>query len=386
MPDEAGPQFRRAFTLDPRFGDALASWAELLSRRALQQSTPQLLDSISRAARRALAVSPENTRALVATGRVAMLRNHPDEALTAVGRALEGNASDVEALQLRCELLLLTGDSAGVWRDVERIVRIAPRSPNALVDAANDALALRRFSDAREYMRRARALQPRRVDLVLAAAQLARVTGNEAEMIRLVHEARTMGATLGTSDLALLRSGDSDMQQELATATPGTFHAVSAADSFHFYMSKAKLFIGRRDSIRAEQLVDAANTALKSVLADANTTALERRAYVERRDWIDAASGDHARQVAAMINASQTMNVQRYPNGSFEAFVACNDAEIYALGADVERMIPRLEKCLTLPGGYSVSALRGEPALARHARDPRVGVMLSRLGLDLDRQ
>jgi hypothetical protein len=203
-------------------------------------------------------------------------------------------------------------------------------------------------------------------------------------MIRLVHEARTLGATVGPDDLALLRMGDEDMQAEFAKSSPGTYHAKSAADSFHYYMEKSKLLLAHRDS-KLNATLDTAQAALRNVLADRSTSALDNRMFAESQGWIDAASGDPARMLAAMNDVPQSIKLQRYPDGAFAAFVACNDAEIFALGGDVERMLPRLERCLTLPGGYGTSAILGEPALSRHARDPRLVAMLGRIGLGLDR-
>jgi TolB-like protein/Tfp pilus assembly protein PilF len=382
---EALPYFERAFTLDPRYAEALGSWASVAASRARAHASPEMLDSISHVARRAQAILPNNARALIAVGRVALLRNQQDDALAAAFRAAGANASVTEAYELLAQVHLLMGDSAAVWRDVERLVRIAPRSPNALENAAMIAMALRRFGDAREYLRRARAIQPSRPDLVLRAAELARQVGNVTEMFRLVHEARTLGAVLRAEDLALLRLGDQDMQSELANSSPEIYDTRTAADSFHYYMEKSKLFLAHRDA-RLAHTLDAAQTALKSVLASRFTSELDRRMFAESQGWIDAASGDHARVQAAMNDVPSSMSVQRYPNGSFAAFVSCNAAEIDALGGDVERMLPHLVRCLTLPGGYSTNAILGEPALSRHARDPRLAAMLGRIGLGLDRE
>ncbi len=220
---------------------------------------------------------------------------------------------------------------------------------------------------------------------MLDAAQLARQVGDVGEMIRLVHEARTMGAAIRAGDLALLRTGDQELGNELAASRPESFGVTTAVDSFHYYMEKEKLFIARHER-RATPVIDSLGTALKAVLASRFTTPLDHRRYAERRFWVDAASGERSRVTSALSSMSQGVDVERDPNGSFAAFVSCNNAEVYALAHDVERMLAPLERCLTLPGGYGVAALVTEPALARHARDPRVGVMLGRLGLDLDRQ
>jgi serine/threonine protein kinase/tetratricopeptide (TPR) repeat protein len=386
VPVAARYEFERAFTLDPLFADALGSWASLRSMEAMHSGSPELLDSISRAARRAIAVQPMQTRALIAAARVDLLEDRIPEALDAVSRALDGNPSSVEALQLRCDLLLLVGDTTAVWRDVQRIVRLAPRSPNSLLGAARTALALRRVTDAREFLRRARALQPTRTDLIFAAAHLAQATGNIPEMIRLVSEARSLGGTPTVDDVSLLRAGDTDMQDEFAHSRPGDFSVTSADDSLMFYREKAKLFIARRDSVHLRPALDSADVALKSAMHNRSTSEQRRRALGEYSGWIDAASGNRARMYAAMATNVPAVNLQRYANGSFAAFVACNDAELYALGGDLETMLQLLERCLTLPGGYLPNALRDEPALARYARDPRLGAVFGRLGLDLDRQ
>jgi tetratricopeptide (TPR) repeat protein len=383
IPEAALSEFERAAVLDPKYGDALASAAELMSREAVSNSRPELLDSIARAARRALAVAPGHPRALVASARVAMLRDKEDDALKILNAAIDANPSSVEALQLRSELNLLGGDSASVWRDVERIVKIAPRSPNALIGVAHAAIALRRFDDAREYLRRARALVPRRPDVVLQAAELARQTGNVPEMIRLVYEARSMGGTLSVNDLALLRAGDSDMQAELISSSPGTFGAKTAVDTFAYYMEKGKLFL-QRHKPASTRAFDTASVALGSIMENRGTSNIARRMYIERGFWLEAAHGNGQRALAGMTDITQS--IQRYPNGAFAAFVNCNDAETYALMAWVEKMLPALEQCLRLPGGYSVNAVLREPALALWARDPRVSAMLSQMGLNLDRQ
>jgi len=380
IPHAALDEFERAYRADPRYGDAHAGAAAMLAREGRTHATPTVFDSATRSARRALAVSPNNSRALTAAGTIALLRNRPDDALTLVGRALENNGSDVEALQLRCELLLLVGDSSAVWRDIERIIRLAPRSPNALIGAAVSAAALRRFSDANEFLHRARAIMPKRPDLVLRAAHIARNQGDLAAMIRLMHEFVALGGSPSAEDLVLLRSGDREMQQALAAGAPETFHAASAADSLHYYLEKAQLNMARRDAPTARALLDSAANVLKELLGDLATSGSERRVFSELMAWTEAARGERGMALAGVNDVPQSL--QRWPRGSWSAYVACNDAQIYALLGEVEKMLPPLERCLTLPGGFSTSAIAAEPALARHARDPRVRAMLGRAGLD----
>ncbi|MEO8620530.1 MAG: protein kinase, partial [bacterium] len=214
--EQALREFEHAYRLDPRYADALGGAALALARMAEAGAVPTHYDSAVGLARDALAIQPGQAHALVAGATVAMAQERPDDARSWVDLAIEANPSNVEAIQLRAELLPLMGDSTGTWRDVEHVVALAPRSVNALVATADIAQSWRRFSDAAEFLQRARLIEPNRIDLMLRVARLGRAEGNFLKMARNIREFRKHGGQLSVDDITMLRVGDDAMRREVA--------------------------------------------------------------------------------------------------------------------------------------------------------------------------
>lgn len=383
---EALAEFERAYQRDPRYAAALGGAALVLVRLAQHDGRPWLADSAARLARRSLAFNPGQARALSAAAALALAREHPEDAEALAERAVRSNPSGIEALKLRAELLPLIGDSIGTWRDVQRLAALAPRSVDALVVAAASAQVLRRFTDAGELLQRARLLEPERIDLILRAARLARVDGDFRNLPRIVREFRRRGGRISAQDLTLIRAGDDALQAELAEAAPSAYGAVTPTDSLTFYIEKAKLFLARRDQQRARALLDSSARLLRRLVADSSATASERRKLREILAWNDAARGERKRAVAAVNAVERAPFAQQWPNGQLAAHTACNGAEIYGFLDHVEQMIPQLRRCLTLPGGYAPNAISAEPALWRHAADPRLRALLAEFKLEIRRK
>ena len=384
--EQALREFERAYRIDARYADAFGGAALALARMGEAGAHPTRYDSVAWLARHALALAPEQTQALDAVATMAFAQGRPETARSWVDRAIGGNPSDVEGLELRVELLPLVGDSAGTWRDVERLVALAPRSADALVVAATAAQALRRFTEAGEFLQRSRQLEPDRIDLILRVATLGRASGNFRGMARAVREYRRLGGQLTAAHLNFLRVGDDAMQRELAESPPGALGVASRADSANYFSQKAQLFLSRRDAPRARALLDSSQVLLRLLLADWTTTASERRRYSDLMAWTDAARGERVRALAVATGMERDTLSLQFPNGQFAAGVACNSAEIYAFVDDVEEMIRQLRRCLTLPGGYAPSAISAEPALWRHAPDPRLAALLSEFKLEIRRK
>lgn len=384
--EEALTQFEFAYTRDPHYASALGGAALVLIRLAEYGGRHGLMDSAGVLAHRALAYNPSQSRALSAAAAIALAQEHPDEAEALAEQAVEANPSGVEALKLRAEILPLVGDSIGAWRDVQRLAALAPRSVDALVVATKSAQTLRRFTDAGELLQRARLLEPERMDLILLAARLARADGDFRSVPRIVREFRRRGGRIGAGDLSVIRVGDGALQDELAAANPATYAASNAADSVSFYTEKAKLYLTRRDEARARALLDSSEKLLRRLVTDNAATASQRSKYREILAWTDAARGDKASALAAVNAVERAPFAQQWPNGQLAAYTACNGAEIYGFLDDVELMIPQLRRCLTLPGGYAPQAISAEPALWRHAPDPRLRALLAEFKLEIRRK
>jgi hypothetical protein len=76
----------------------------------------------------------------------------------------------------------------------------------------------------------------------------------------------------------------------------------------------------------------------------------------------------------------------RWPTGQIAASLSCVSAEVHGFLGDVDQMLVPLRSCLTLPGGYTASWILTEPALSRHATDPRVRALLGELRLQIGRK
>ena len=384
--EQALRQFELAYRLDPRYAGALGAAALTLARMGNAGARPALYDSAVVLARHALVLLPGQAQALDASAAVRLAQDRPDDARSWLDRAVVANPSDVEALQLRVELLPLIGDSAGAWRDVESLIALAPRSVNALAVAAAGAQTLRRFTEAGEFLQRARLQEPDRIDLILRLAKLGRAGGNFHGMVRAVSEFRRRGGHLAAEDLTLLRVGDEAMQRELADSPPDAFGVATRADSVNYYSQKAQLFLAHRDLPRARALLDSSATRLRLLVADGTLTASDRRRYGDLLAWTDAARGERVRALAVATGVERDTITLQWPNGQLAAGIACNSAEIYAFVDDVEQMIVQLRRCLTLPGGYAPNAISAEPALWRHAADPRLRALLGEFKLEIRRK
>ena len=379
-------EYERAYRIDPRYGDALGGAALSLVRLSGAGGHPTLLDSALGLARRALALTAGQAQARNAGAIVAMVQGRLDDAGSWLDWAIVTNPSNVEALELRAELLPQVGDSVGALRDVDHLVALAPRSTNALVVAASTTQTLRRFTEAGELLQRARMLEPARIDLILRVARLGRASGDFHRMARAVREFRRRGGQLSAADLTLLRVGDDGMRRELAESSPASFGIVTRADSATYYSQKAQLALGRRQGSVAQPLLDSSAALLRLLVADMRNPPVDRRRHADLLAWTDAARGDRVRALAVATGVERDTVTLQWPRGQLAAGIACNSAEIYAFADDVEQMITQLRRCLTLPGGYAPNAISAEPALWRHAIDPRLRALLAEFKLEIRRK
>ena len=379
-------EYERAYNLDAHYGDALGGAALSLVRIAGTIASQKLVDSANALARHALLLTPGQGLALDAEALAALMQDRPDDARALVDQAISANPSHILALQLRVMLLPIIGDSVGAWRDVRHLMALSPRSANSLLVAAASSQTFRRFSDAGEFLRRARRLEPNRIDLILRVARLARTSGNRQAMTRAVREFRRRGGTLTAADLTLLRVGDDAMRNELAQSPPAAFGVTTPADSIVYYTQKAQLFLARREIPRARGLLDSSTVLLRRMTADTTLPLTERRRFGDLMAWTDAALGERVRALAVATGMERDTLSLQWPDGQLAASLACNSAEIYAFVDDVVQMIKELRRCITLPGGYAPAAISAEPALWRHASDPRLRELLGEFKLEIRRK
>ncbi len=378
-------EYERAYRTDSLYADAFGGASFALWNMARLGGPHSLVDSAAVLARRAVGLASNHATALMVLARIALGSGHPETAFPLIENAVKAAPSHVESRKVHAQLATIAGDSAAAWRDVELLLAIAPKSLEVLDLAADVAGSLRRFSDAQNFVERARELAPDRNDLLLRRATLAAASGDFVEIARSVHEYRDKGGQLRAPQIRLLRLGDSTMQRELAAAAPGAYDITTPADSFEFYRQKALFFSSLKNTHRSRLLFDSAGASLQNVLAHSTLAQADRQRFVELSGWVDAARNDHEGAVNALSAIDRAPFAQEWPDGQRAALSACNAAEIWGFFDAVVRMLPYLRRCLTLPGGFSTSALVTEPPLARHRNDPRVRDLLVQLRRTFDR-
>lgn len=172
------------------------------------------------------------------------------------------------------------------------------------------------------------------------------------------------------------------MQAELANGDAAAFGAVTRKDSIAILTEKAKLSLARKDANRTASLLDSSAVLLRAEIGDPRVHEWDRHRARDLLAWTDAARGATSRALASVAEVERSPAMQRWRTGRFAAMAACNGAEVFGLLGQFTQMLGELRRCLTLPGGYSSSAITLEPAFARYATDPRVHALLEELGME----
>jgi eukaryotic-like serine/threonine-protein kinase len=369
--EKALRQFERAYRRDPRYADALGLAAQTMAVMSYSGGT-KMLDSASSLAKRALELDPTQANAVATVAFRGFDR--PAEALAILRRAVRAHPSNIELLAYEQRALQYVGDSAGAWEAVKRVVPLAPASKSVLATSFITALALRRYSDAADFVARERALDPAALGPIFDAATLAEKLGDRAGVVRAVRELRGRGGRVGASDGELLRNGDSTLQNELATGSLASFAPGSALDSVNFYAEKAELFATRGDYAHARTLADSAWRVEKPMADDPNKSAYVRRTQYEVLAWLAALLGDRQVALAMLRQAGESPTIAKYPNGVEAVQLQCTKAAVYGFLGDAETMLPFARRCFTSANGYPIAYLN-DPEFAWRRNDPRLGAL-----------
>jgi serine/threonine-protein kinase len=361
-------EFERAYGRDPRYADAVGLAAQTLAVMSYSGGT-KMLDSASALARHALEIDPTQPNAVATLAFRGF--NRPAEALAILKRAVRDNPSNVSLLAYEQSALLFVGDSAGAWQAVKRVVPLAPASKSVLANSFTTAVALRRYGDAADIVRRERALDPAALIPIFHAATLAEKLGDREGVARAVRELRARGGRLGAADGELLRGGDAALQNELATGSLASFAPGSALDSVNFYAEKAELFASRGDYARARTLADSAWRLEKRMADDPSMSIYVRRTQYEVLAWLAAMLGDRTLALAMLEKAGESPTIAKYPKGVEAVQLSCTKAAVYGFLGDAETMMPFAQRCFTSANGYPVEYLN-DPEFAWRKNDPRL--------------
>jgi len=180
--DEALQQLQMALDAAPQNPDLHVQMAEFLVELGR-------LDQAERHARSAIAVAPKSPAAWLIQGRIALMKNRPDDALAAFYRVLGGRPDDRDALSWIAQAYRTKGDWEQVLAVQQRILQgYSPgdEPPEQLAALGEAYRMLGRYADAAAaYLQAARKARDSHSYVALAAECYARA-GNEIEAQRLM--------------------------------------------------------------------------------------------------------------------------------------------------------------------------------------------------------
>ena len=375
--EQALREFESAYRLDSTYADAFAHAADLLLDMAHSTASLALYDSAGTLARHALALDPGQVKAVNVLSAVELAHDRPADALPVIERAVREHPSSPTLLALLGHTRQLFGDSAAAWNAVTRALALAPRSEPILTNAFDVALALHRYADARSILSRRLAADPGDIGTLRASGWLAAAVGDSVGVALAVHEYRARGGLVRAGPmLILVRRADASLEQELATASPDTYGAASAADSASFFTEKAKLFMTWHDTVRSRLLVDSAYAIVVRLAAAPTSVPEWKRQRWRDLAWLAAARGDRSVALAALARGATSPRIALQPGSTIDAEQTCASAEVHALLHDTEPMLTALRRCLAMPNGADPSELT-EPVFQRYAGDPRFRALFS---------
>ncbi|HMH25234.1 MAG TPA: protein kinase, partial [Gemmatimonadaceae bacterium] len=315
--------FESAYQRDPDYADALGLAGQALAGMSYAGGK-KLLDSATVLAQRALDLDPTQVNAVATLAFRGFGR--PAEALGILRQALRENPSSIDLLMYEQRALVFVGDSAGAWEAVQRILPLAPASKSVLATCFRTALALRRYSEAKDLVARERALDPAALGPIFDAAILSAKLGDRGAVGQAVLELESRGGRLGASDGDIMRNGDTWLQNELATGSLASYAPGSAIDSVTFYAEKAELFMARNDYARAKGLADSAWRLEKRMADDPNLPIFVRRTQYEVLAWLAALRGDRPVALSMLRQAGESQSIAMYPDGAEAVQLTCTKA------------------------------------------------------------
>jgi adenylate cyclase len=171
-----------AIELDPTYAAARALLADALYSQAILGWTEFPDRELSRGAdeaRKAIALASEEPDGYRALGRILLARGEYDQAQNALGRAIEINPSDANALAPWGSVQSFSGNIAGAIDSLQLALKLDPMlEPNYVFDLAVAYYLARRYEDALRIAERGLARYPDfamfNVPAAAAAAQLGR--------------------------------------------------------------------------------------------------------------------------------------------------------------------------------------------------------------------
>ena len=195
---EARVLLGRALRVNPTTVDAMVGLASIHLAAALAPKSPSPISELSegeRLAKQAVAINPDDSRALDVLGAFRRAAGRRDQALAAYEAALAANPSDANACGQIARVKLDLGDAADSVPLLERALALSPLDPQRPLwfTFAGMALLYRREpGQARAWLEKALEVNPRFVTALVFLAAAEELDGDEAGARRSLATARQM--------------------------------------------------------------------------------------------------------------------------------------------------------------------------------------------------
>jgi TolB-like protein/Flp pilus assembly protein TadD len=371
----AAELLERATALDPTFALAFAKLSLAHSRTYWSggDRTPARLALATRAAERALALSPELPEAHLAMGYVRYW-GHRDYAgaLEQFGIALKARPNDVN-------FLFPLGPVArreGRWDDailaLQQVVELDPRNISALDDLGGTLSRVGRHREAAAITDSAVALSPSFVVGWRTAVMVRIAAGDLAGARRTLQRAdSTLAGQFPTWFFDKPYVGFEQTHAELLDPAIGRrleplpLPAAFSADASSFYVMKVALAVALGDRAGARRYAESAGSILEREVAANPAEPLwqAQLALVQLQRGNVAEALDAARRAVQLLPLSR----DQVDGPLYEGVLA----EVHAAAGNADSALAHLTSLARIPSFWSGPAMRAAPAFASLRSDPR---------------
>ena len=368
----AEEMFSRAVQLDSSFAVAYGKLAyeHVLTAIFIAPGDQNEVAAYEKAVRRALRLDPTLPEAHMARAvYLWYLGNDRGGALRELSQAHAARPNDVKILSNLGVLKVWLGKISEGFSNLTEAVRLDPRSADVLNSAATVELYYRRYAAVDRYGARLISLFPGAWDGYQFQVQAALYGNADTARARQTMDRAMQSLGRMTIDVAtyfpLLGR---EYQRRFERLTLSEINALQLTDSVNYYESKATLFEreGRPQLVRAYS--DSVRLLLARPIPQLGSVEFRLRAS---RAAANARLGrrDDVRQDLARM--AQLTRAVENPSSTEAAYYACAVARTHAMVGDTESALSELERCLTLPSGYSGPYFRLVPEFDVLRSDPR---------------
>ena len=373
---EALRQFELAYRLDSTYADAFAAASGVLSQLVGLGAEQVGVDSVDALAVRALAIDPSQTDAIFRRALVRAAKNDVAGARDVLEKGVRAYPSNPQLLTRLAGMQFAMGDVSAGWKSAEEIARIAPRNASTLSAVADAAWGTRRYDQAERWYKTALDEEPQRVEIWMRLARVAGYRGDTTAVDTLVREFRSHGGHVSFVDLATFWLGGTKLRAEIASMSADILGVSSVQDSIEYYVGRAWVYEAAAEPAKMKAAADSGLAIVRRLLSVRGQDPNVARGLDLKLAGFLAVQGDQQGSLASLQRFRNEPELAKYPDGAVAGQTACFSSLVYAELALVDRLIPELQRCVSLPGGYSRPVVRASPSFARYLDDPRVRAVL----------